>query len=371
MTAERVSGLQSNQELLQNMEPVSAKDTTIRQLIDAYLSGDEEAKTISSRCTPIDLWQSVDDMVLSCLDGKTALSANDMEKLFLLIRSGSNDLTSKRDVATESRNRKRRNRPYTRLWLHFVQLKLPAALCESILDHIYDVVLPQIDKPVLLADFFFSCYRAGGSLSICALQGLLILMQRFNLNYPNFYKDLYGILTPAVLENDTVRKTFFKYADIYLSSTHLPAYVVAAFIKRLSRLSLSAPPEALPCVCVFICNMMIRHPSTQCLAGVARQCSGLASDPFDNDAVDPRDSKALDSSLWEIKAMQHHYLSEIRRASAPITKPLGSVEIPLSDFHFSFTDMLHAQLDMELDKNRQNGISSGEGEQPDAFGMWA
>lgn len=52
------------------MEPVSAKDTTIRQLIDAYLSGDEEAKTISSRCTPIDLWQSVDDMVLSCLDGK-------------------------------------------------------------------------------------------------------------------------------------------------------------------------------------------------------------------------------------------------------------------------------------------------------------
>lgn len=90
------------------------------------------------------------------------------------------------------------------------------------------------------------------------------------------------------------------------------------------------------------------------------------------------------------QAMQHHYLSEIRRASAPITKPLGSVEIPLSDFHFSFTDvcrvsqrssqrtnscdsvqMLHAQLDMELDKNRQNGISSGEGEQPDAFGMWA
>lgn len=46
---------------------------------------------------------------------------------------------------------------------------------------------------------------------------------------------------------------------------HLPAYLVAAFIKRLSRLALTAPPEALLMVIPFICNLFRRHPACKVL----------------------------------------------------------------------------------------------------------
>jgi len=45
----------------------------------------------------------------------------------------------------------------------------------------------------------------------------------------------------------------------------LPAYLVAAFIKRLSRLALTAPPEALLMVIPFICNLFRRHPACKVL----------------------------------------------------------------------------------------------------------
>lgn len=47
--------------------------------------------------------------------------------------------------------------------------------------------------------------------------------------------------------------------------SHLPAYLVAAFAKRLSRLALTAPPEALLMVLPFICNLLRRHPSCRVL----------------------------------------------------------------------------------------------------------
>lgn len=43
--------------------------------------------------------------------------------------------------------------------------------------------------------------------------------------------------------------------------SHLPAYLVAAFAKRLARLALTAPPEALLMVLPFICNLLRRHPA--------------------------------------------------------------------------------------------------------------
>ena len=55
------------------------------------------------------------------------------------------------------------------------------------------------------------------------------------------------------------RARFFYMADIFLSSSHLPGYLVAAFIKRLSRMALSAPANALLVVFPFIGNLLIRH----------------------------------------------------------------------------------------------------------------
>ena len=53
---------------------------------------------------------------------------------------------------------------------------------------------------------------------------------------------------------------FFHLADIFLTSTHLPAYLVAAFTKRLARLCLTAPSTSIPMVIRFIHNLMFRRP---------------------------------------------------------------------------------------------------------------
>lgn len=47
--------------------------------------------------------------------------------------------------------------------------------------------------------------------------------------------------------------------------SHLPAYLVAAFAKRLARLALTAPPAGLLIVLPFIYNLIRRHPSCRVL----------------------------------------------------------------------------------------------------------
>lgn len=51
------------------------------------------------------------------------------------------------------------------------------------------------------------------------------------------------------------------FSHTYFPLSHLPAYLVAAFAKRLAQLALTAPPEALLMVLPFICNLLRRHPA--------------------------------------------------------------------------------------------------------------
>ena len=46
---------------------------------------------------------------------------------------------------------------------------------------------------------------------------------------------------------------------------HLPAYLVAAFTKKLSRLALTAPPGGLTVIVPFIYNLINRHPHCKML----------------------------------------------------------------------------------------------------------
>ena len=49
------------------------------------------------------------------------------------------------------------------------------------------------------------------------------------------------------------------------TARHLPSYLVAAFIKRLSRLSLTAPPNGLAVILPFVFNLVRRHPNCEVL----------------------------------------------------------------------------------------------------------
>lgn len=61
--------------------------------------------------------------------------------------------------------------------------------------------------------------------------------------------------------------TFFDFflklqlLDACLKSSYLPAYLAAAFAKRLSRLTLSVPPAGALIIIALIHNLLRRHPS--------------------------------------------------------------------------------------------------------------
>uniref|UniRef100_A0A2K5EQ80 Nucleolar complex associated 4 homolog n=1 Tax=Aotus nancymaae TaxID=37293 RepID=A0A2K5EQ80_AOTNA len=219
---------------------------------------------------------------------------------------------------------KEHRKAFQAMWLNFLKHKLPLSLYKKVLVIVHDAILPQLAQPRL-------CLSAGGALSLLALNGLFILIHKHNLEYPDFYRKLYGLLDPSVF-HVKYRARFFHLADLFLSSSHLPAYLVAAFAKRLARLALTAPPEALLMVLPFICNLLRRHPACRVLAGSERgwRCWQLDADPYDPGEEDPAQSRALESSLWELQALQRHYHPEVSKAASVINQALSVPEVSIA-----------------------------------------
>lgn len=119
-------------------------------------------------------------------------------------------------------------------------------------------------------------------------------------------------------------------------SRHLPEALVAAFAKRLSRLTLVAPPEDILIILPFIGNLLLRHPGLKRLIDyqqngeVITEVGAGVGDPFLMEEREPILSKALFSSLWEIKALQCHMLPNVATAARFIREPLPSVEYDMA-----------------------------------------
>ncbi|ETE59886.1 Nucleolar complex protein 4-like protein, partial [Ophiophagus hannah] len=94
----------------------------------------------------------------------------------------------------------------------------------------------------------------------------------------------------------------------------------------------TAPPDGLLIVIPFICNLLRRHPS--CLVLIHRP-NGPAEmpddDPYKMDEKDPLESRAVESSLWEIKTLQNHYHPDVAKAAEEINLPLSQMEQDLSE----------------------------------------
>merc|ERR1712018_481444 len=113
-------------------------------------------------------------------------------------------------------------------------------LYKRILIILTEKVMPILSNPLAFTDFLIESYNVGGSISLLALNGVFHLMDKYNLEYPDFYQKLYALMTPDVL-HVKYRARFFHLTDKFLMSTHLPEYLVAGFVKRISRISLTAP----------------------------------------------------------------------------------------------------------------------------------
>lgn len=149
-----------------------------------------------------------------------------------------------------------------------------------------------------------------------------------------------------------------------MKSPLLPAYLAAAFTKKLSRLSLKVPPSGALIIIALVHNLLRRHPSINCLvhrdnsevinqdltkpaeehissegdAGVAsdmdRDRQGI--DLFNDEESDPRRSNAMRSSLWEIDTLRHHYCPPVSRFVLSLENDLTvrakTTEVTISDF---------------------------------------
>ncbi|XP_054450410.1 nucleolar complex protein 4 homolog [Pteronotus mesoamericanus] len=223
---------------------------------------------------------------------------------------------------------KEHRRAFQAMWLGFLKHKLPLSLYKKVLIIMHEAILPHLAQPSLMIDFLTRAYDVGGAISLLALNGLFILIHKHNLEYPDFYRKLYGLMDPSIF-HVKYRARFFHLADLFLSSSHLPAYLVAAFAKRLARLALTAPPEALLLVLPFICNLLRRHPACRVLVHRPRSPE-LDADPYDPDEEDPAKSRALESCLWELQALQRHYHPDVSKAASVINQALSVPEVSIA-----------------------------------------
>lgn len=213
---------------------------------------------------------------------------------------------------------------FTKCWLEYLKLPLPVSVYKQVLTTMHEMILPHLTTPVLLMDFLSSSYNIGGVVSLLSLNGLFYLMHKHNLEYPDFYAKLYGLLKPDLFYVK-YRARFFNLAQIFLSSTHLPTYLVCAFAKRLGRLALLAPPPVTMAILPLIYNIMVMHPAAHVLLHRAPKHDPtnqvlmlkldsseiVKSDPFIFEEMDPAKCQASASSLWEVQALMNHYVPAV------------------------------------------------------------
>nr|XP_010918362.1 nucleolar complex protein 4 homolog B isoform X2 [Elaeis guineensis] len=274
-----------------------------------------------------------------------------------------NSENTNNEVSSRSHITKKLKLKFTKAWISFLKLELPLDVYKEVLVSLHQIVIPYMTNPAMLCDFLTRSYDIGGVISVMALSGLFILMTQHGLEYPKFYEKLYALLTPAVFMAKH-RAVFFQLLDTCLKSTYLPAYIAAAFAKKLSRLSLSVPPSGALIIIAVIHNLLRRHPSINFLvhrlvddvtdrdtsmggtqsgddaresdAGAVMHKKKLGVDPFDGEESDPAKSNAMRSSLWEIETLRHHYSPAVSRFVASLENDLTvrakTSEVTVADF---------------------------------------
>ncbi|KAK3363069.1 CBF/Mak21 family-domain-containing protein [Lasiosphaeria hispida] len=243
-------------------------------------------------------------------------------------------------------------------WIALLNLGLSKDQRKKVLESMADSIAPWFTKPELLMDFLTDCYNSGGSLSLLALSGVFYLIQERNLDYPSFYTKLYSLLDADILHSK-YRSRFFRLLDQFLGSSHLPAVLVASFIKRLARLTLNAPPSAVVAIVPWFYNVFKKHPlCTFMMHRVPRtqeerdllQNEGLL-DPFLPDEADPMETHAIDSCIWEIVQLQSHYHPNVATIAKIVSEQFTKQSYGLEDFlDHSYSSLIEAEMSKDVKK---------------------
>lgn len=237
-------------------------------------------------------------------------------------------------------------------WLAVLKIPtLPTKALKKALQHLPSSVLPIVSAPLRFADFFTESYEVGGVTSLLALDGLFILMTEHGLEYPKFYASLYCLVTPRNFYAKH-RTRFFRLLTNCLTKTDmLPAYCVAAFCKRLARCALTCPPSGALFVLALVSNLLRRHTECACLIHRGKRVreGNEIKDSFNADADDPEQSRALESSLWELAALERHF----HPAVVALAKSVGA-ESDQTPYHNMNDFLMHTYKSL-FDTERKHG----------------
>ena len=242
--------------------PTAMKDH-LKQMGKYFQYADIQFYTLKNIGTIIDekpKWISKTDNVMNNIYSilmKVSSMNNQTKDVGFLIK----DVEKIQKFLPETRGRRKL---FSNTWLSFLSLEPSDDILKRVLANLHEDVMPYMEDPKLLLDFLTDVYNLEGSLALLALNGLFLLIHKYNLDYPDFFKKLYILLDVSTFETE-YRDRFFTLLDLFLTSLNLPAYLVAAFIKKLARISLRVSPDAIQIILVLIENLLKRHPSCKVL----------------------------------------------------------------------------------------------------------
>ncbi|KAJ1813126.1 Maturation and nuclear export of 40S ribosomal subunits interacting protein, partial [Coemansia sp. RSA 2599] len=271
--------------------------------------------------------------VLSMVRVMPKKAAGELDSLWVAIPDGAD----KAELAVLSP--KAHRKAFSEAWLAFMRQPLTAEIYKQVLTVMHKRIMPYMVDPKSLMDFLSNSYDAGGSVSLLALNGLFTLIAEHNLSYPQFYEKLYALFDRNLF-HVKYRARFFRLFEVFLGSSHLPSYLVAAFAKRISRLALSAPPSGAVIAIPVVYNLLKAHP--KCMVLIHRmpeydEITGEekvheADDPYLADEPDLAKCRAIDSSLWEMQTLQNHYYPNIATLAKIFSEPFHKPKFQLEDF---------------------------------------
>ena len=250
-------------------------------------------------------------------------------------------------------------REYQKAWLAVLKLDLPVLSLKRALQFLPTRVFPNVTFPLRFSDFFMQAYtdHGNGILGVLALDGLFLLITQYELEYADFYKQLYRLISPRVLYVKYRARFFSLLTKCLTRNEMLPGHLVAAFSKRLCRCALSAPPSGTLFVLALVSNLLRKHP--ECASLIHRKGDSEMEDQFVATEDDPVQSRALQSSLWELSVLERHY----HPAVVTLAKSIGNdaeSKAPRHDMEDFSNHTYKSLFDQERKKKTKTAVTFKE-----------
>jgi U3 small nucleolar RNA-associated protein 19 len=159
------------------------------------------------------------------------------------------------------------------------------------------------------------------------------------------FEEVYCVVNEELLKKTYKFRVFF-FLNTFLSSTKIPAHVVAAYIKRLARLSFCSRPRSLVAILRIIHNLFVRHPTLIFLRDrVDERARELVKGPectlrtwLDMDTFKANETKdlsatnAMDSCVWEVMMLRYHEHPRVAKEAKFLGEQgVPEMEKPLND----------------------------------------